>query len=110
MNEHSKKKTHGVLLKKVQNGFRAIGSNPVIDWEIIFFISTFLIIAVMSYGTYIFYKVDKGLLNVVEEKSPGKIVTIDRTALRTIIEQFDLKKATYDDLRSQKIRYVDPSI
>lgn len=96
--------------RKIKGSFAAIGTNPYTDWKIVFIFSFFLMIASMVFGVYLFNQINRGQLFDVEKKRPGAVTTVDRNALKNIIQTFNDKEAAFIRLQQEKERYEDPSI
>jgi len=97
-------------MKKVKESLAQVGNNPFVDWEIIFFVSIFLIVVCMGFGGYVFYRVNNGTFYSVEEKRTRGVTTLNREALSEIIDHFAQKEAVHSSLKQQRQMYVDPSL
>lgn len=102
---HLRKKLH-----KFKQSCAAIGSNPFMDWQIVFFLFTIVAFAFVGFGALTFFRVNNGTLYEMPKKKVAKVTTIDRKSLTNIIEFFETKESRYNALKAQKTSYVDPSL
>jgi len=109
MNTHSKNSIMASI-KRIERAFSQIGKNAYVDWSIIFTSGIVLGLVFLSFGVYVYRQVNNGDLVTVNKAKPNAAITIDRKALADIITYFEVKKATFEDLKTNPQAAVDPSI
>jgi len=95
---------------KVNGRLFGFGTNPEIDWKIIFISTIVLATLVILLSIFIFIKIEKGEIFVVK-KSVGEVeTTLDVAILRNTVSYYQDKALEFERIKSTKPSAVDPSL
>lgn len=78
-------------------------------WEIILISFLILNIFVLGFSVYIFLKINEGGIFLVEQSQEVRVDTIDRGALKELIESFNIKEALFEDRTTSAPKLPNPS-
>ena len=101
------------LLKRLnlKKGHRtAFGLSPEVDWKIIFVSTAVLIILVIASSIFIYVKIDKGEIFVVEKPEENRERTLNISALKETISYYQNKALEFERIKSQVTPATDPSL
>jgi|SRR3989338_7295529 len=98
------------LSLKVDGRFLGFGTSPEADWKIIFISALLLAVLVIVLSVFIFIKIDKGEIFVVEKLVGEKKNTLDLNVLRETVSYYQNKALEFESIKNTKTPSVDPSL
>ena len=107
--DNSKSIFNKISLKR-HGKFFGFGTGPQSDWKVIFGLSLFLTLVVIGMSVFIFTKIDKGEIFVIEKPEPQEMVTLDIELLRRVALYYQERAAELDQIRIAPPVSVDPSL
>ncbi len=108
MNLSGIKKIAGKFSFRKRSEFNTIGEKANHDWKYMLIVFTCLTIISISGSLYIFVKINKGEIFLVEKKAESKEVSIDDKRLKTVTEMFEIRNMEFQKLVPGALK--DPSI
>lgn len=87
-----------------------LGKGPERDWKLIFSSAILLTVFVIGLSFYMFIRIDKGEIFVVERRDDreGRILDVDK--LRATVDYYQDKAQEFERLKSQVTQSPDPSL
>ncbi len=86
------------------------GRSPERDWKIIFTFMTLLLFCSIVFSTFIFIKIDKGEIFLVEQPNEEQNLTVNLEKLKDTISYYNSKALEFGKIKNSKPQYVDPSL
>jgi hypothetical protein len=86
------------------------GTSPAADWKIIFVSTLLLAVSVIALSTFIFIKIDKGEIFVVEKSTEEKGKTLNIPLLKEIVTYYQGKAREFERIKGLVVPAVDPSL
>lgn len=87
-----------------------IGTSPDADWKIIFVSTIMLAILVIGLSTFIFIKVGRGEIFVVEKPTEEGEHNLNLPLLRETVSYYQDKLVEFEKIKNTKTPAVDPSL
>ena len=98
-----------INLKKRERAL-GFGISPHADWRTIFIALLLLGLVAVAFGAYMFIRVDKGEVFIVEKKSDDTVRHLDPKELQRVVEYYQGKAEQYESLKTLKPSGItDPS-
>lgn len=90
----------------------SFGKNPESDWKIVFFSALTLAILTIALNVYVYIKIDKGEIFVVEGAGEGSGNTLNIEKLEETVEYYQSKAANFQRIIRQDASapVSDPSL
>src|SRR3989338_6823251 len=104
------KKSFKKINWKVNGRLFGFGTNPEIDWKIIFISTIVLATAVILLSIFIFIKIDKGEIFVVKKQVEEAEETFDVAVLRNTVSYYQDNALQFERIKNTKLSAVDPSL
>ena len=104
------KKSFKKINWKINGRLFGFGTNPEIDWKIIFISTVVLATAVIILSIFIFIKIDKGEIFVVKKQVEEVGETLDITILRNTVSYYQNKALEFESIKNSKPVSSDPSL
>lgn len=86
------------------------GTSPEADWKIIFISTVVLALSVIILSAFIFIKIDKGEIFVVEQSDEQGEKTLDISLLKETVSYYEGKAVEFERIRRGSTPAVDPSL
>jgi len=86
------------------------GTSPEADWKIIFFSALILVVVAIALSAFIFIKINKGEIFVVEKPDGQSERTLDLTLLRKTVSYYQGKARVFESVKNKVVPSVDPSL
>ncbi len=86
------------------------GTSPEADWKIIFVSTIILTILVIVSSIFIFIKIDKGEIFVVEKSAGEGDKTLDLSLLRETVSYYQNKALEFERIKRARTPATDPSL
>ncbi len=96
--------------KDKENNSRESGRDAYLDWEILLLSFFVLNIVAIGVSVYLYGKIVKGELFLVDKKGPASSQTLDRFALEQTVSFFAQKREKFDALQNEPVSTTDPFI
>jgi len=84
--------------------------DPYGNWTSVLFIFLIINIIFATYLSLEFLKISSDNILTSEEEMDFRSDTINRSSLEKIISVFETKNINYEDLKNNRIHFIDPSI
>ena len=95
---------------KINGRLFGLGSSPEADWKIIFISALILAVSVIALSVFIFIKIDKGEIFVVERSLDQGEKTLDIFLLKETVSYYQGKAREFDRIKSLVVPAKDPSL
>ncbi|PIP55799.1 MAG: hypothetical protein COX06_01340 [Candidatus Zambryskibacteria bacterium CG22_combo_CG10-13_8_21_14_all_42_17] len=95
---------------KVQGKLFGFGVSPDSDWKIILISTIILIISVIAFSAFIFVKIDKEEIFVMETSEGHEREVINTTNLRETVLHYQNKAVEFESIKGAVIQTADPSL
>ena len=95
---------------KVNGQLFGFGTSPEADWKIIFISTTILAVFVIALSVFMFIKIDRKGIFVVERSTGGRGTTLDVSLLRETILYYQNKAFEFKRIKSAITPATDPSL
>ena len=92
-------------MNKIRNRF-----NMRTIWKKIFILFIVINVIVVIISSYLFFKINYGEIFLVDSNTNVSIETVNRTLLLDTINFFEIKEKEFDNLKTNKVNLVDPSL
>ena len=86
------------------------GTSPEADWKIIFISTMVLAVLVIGLSTFVFIKIDRGEIFVVEKLAEQGDKILDLSLLRETVSYYQDKAVEFERIKRVKTPSVDPSL
>ena len=86
------------------------GTSPEADWKIIFISTVALALLVIIISAFIFIKIDKGEIFVVEQSDEQGEKTLDISLLKETVSYYEGKAVEFERIKRASTPAVDPSL
>lgn len=86
------------------------GTGPEADWKIIFSSIFILIVFVMVWSIFVFIKIDKGEIFVVERSAGEEEKILDASLLKETVSYYQDKALKFERIKKSGVSSVDPSL
>ncbi|MBM2817594.1 MAG: hypothetical protein HW401_184 [Parcubacteria group bacterium] len=104
--------------KKIIGGFfgrrmRMSGAkeiNSQRDWNIILISLAFIVLAVIVFNSYMYWRISSGSFIVIISGKELPIETIDRSEIKKIIDRYEAKSQLFQETKSKRPEVIDPSL
>jgi hypothetical protein len=95
-----------------KSGIPAFGQSPEGDWRIIFTVAALVALLGIAVNVFIFIKIDKGEIFVVDNLATEGGNTLDVAELEETVNYYQNKQAVFENLlrSSSTTAVVDPSL
>ncbi len=93
-----------------KRGSLSFGHGAGADWEILFFGFLILCVIAVSVSVFMYGKIDKGEIFLVDKKEPVVVKTLDKFQLEKTISYFADKQEGFDALKRDALPTVDPFV
>lgn len=98
-------------LKLHKNGrLFGFGVSPNADWKVLFSLFVLLFILISGVSFYMFVKIDKGEIFVVEKQSAVGSRILDTNLLKQTIEYYRERSTRLEEIKANKDATLDPSL
>jgi hypothetical protein len=104
------KKIFAKLRSHKRTEYKTISSKAHHDWKTMVIMFFFLWIVVIFGSGYIFIKINKGEIFLIESKIESKQSSVDKKLLETTVASFEGRKIEFEKLKTEKPKTVDPSL
>lgn len=94
---------------KVRGGL-GFGASPEADWKIILISTMILAVLVIALSVFVFIKVDKGEIFVVERSVDKEEKALDISLLRETVLYYQNKALEFERIKNSVTLIVDPSL
>ncbi len=94
---------------KVNGRLFGFGTSPEADWKIIFISTTILAVFVIALSVFMFIKIDRGGIFVVERSAEEREMTLDASLLRETVLYYQNKALEFKRIKSAITPATDPS-
>jgi|GEM_PF-4932405 len=85
-------------------------TNPYFMWKIILGITAVLLVSLLIWSYQLFLSVQKGEF-FSGEGAPGESIDVlDYEVLENVIGHYDAKAKRFEDLKTEPVRFIDPSL
>ena len=84
--------------------------NPRRGWNIILVLFVFVVIATISFSSYMYLRIDSGSFFVSPGGSELPVETIDRSELKKAIKYYETKNELFQEAKNKKPEVIDPSL
>lgn len=98
------------LNRKIHGRLFGLGSNPETDWKIIFVSTLVLAVLVVVLSVFIFMKIDKGEIFVVEKSNEQGEKSLDTSLLKETVSYYENKAREFERIKGLIVPAVDPSL
>lgn len=105
-----KQNTIKPVRRKLNIHFIHWGRNPGRDWRIIFSVATILVFCSIVISIFIFIKINKGDIFLVEKTNEEQGETLNLDKLKETASYYKAKALEFERIQNSKSRYVDPSL
>ncbi|MDO8728918.1 MAG: hypothetical protein Q7K26_03410 [bacterium] len=95
---------------KVNGRLFGFGTSPDADWKIIFISTTILIAFVVVFSVFMFIKINKGGIFVVENPVEQEQQVLDTSLLKETVLYYQNKALEFERIKSSVIPATDPSL
>ncbi|MBI2086747.1 MAG: hypothetical protein HYT69_01070 [Candidatus Zambryskibacteria bacterium] len=89
--------------------FPKLGKNSENDWKIIFSSATTLVVLFVFLSIFVFIKIDKGEIFLVERLSEEED-TLDIAALKETVSYYENRALEFENIKNTTTPAVDPSL
>lgn len=86
------------------------GRSPEDDWKIIFSITTILVFCSIALSAFIFMKIDKGEIFLVEKTDENTEKSLDFEKLKQAVSYYENKALEFERIKNSQPTGVDPSL
>ena len=86
------------------------GTSPEADWKIIFVSTMILAVLVIASNIFIFIKINKGEIFVVEKSAEEGDKTLDLSLIRKTVSYYQNKALEFERIKRAKTPATDPSL
>lgn len=86
------------------------GADPKTDWKIIFISTVILVVSVVVFSVYMFVKIDKGEIFLVEKTGVEQERVLDIDLLKETVNYYQNKAFEFERIKNAKTKAVDPSL
>ena len=86
------------------------GTSPQADWKIIFISTLVLTLLALVLSGFIFIKIDKGEIFVIDKPLEQRGKTLDISLLKEIISYYQGKAREFERIKSLVVPATDPSL
>lgn len=95
-----------------KNGkFLGIGSSPEADWMVILVTTVLFMIFAVAFSAYMFIKINKGEIFVIEKDTDDSSQTLDIALLRDVVRDYNKKALEFERFKEiGSLDLVDPSL
>lgn len=94
---------------KVNGRLFGFGTSPEVDWKIIFILAMILAVFVIALSVFMFIKIDRKGIFVVERPTGGRGTTLDASLLRETVLYYQNKALEFKRIKSVITPATDPS-
>ena len=94
----------------VKSRLFGFGTGPEVDWKIIFISTMVLTILIIVLSTFIFIKINKGEIFVVEKSAERGEKVLDVSLLKKTVFYYQDKALEFERIKSLVTPAVDPSL
>ncbi|MDP3874894.1 MAG: hypothetical protein Q8Q22_00015 [bacterium] len=95
---------------KVNGRLFGFGTSPETDWKIIFILTTILAVFVVALSVFMFIKINRGEIFVVERSTEQEGVSLDTPLLRKTVLYYQNKAIEFERIKSTVTPATDPSL
>ena len=99
-----------ILHWKIEGKLFGFGTSPEADWKIIFTSTLILTVLAVGLSVYIFLKIDKGEIFVVEKQDEQSEKTLDVSLLQETVSYYKNKEIEFNRIKNLVAPSVDPSL
>ena len=104
------KKIAGKFFGNRRKASEAKEINPRRDWNIILDFFALIVLVVIAFGSYMYWRINSGSFFITSGKNESSIETIDRSELKKIIRYYENKNQLFQEVKNKKPEVVDPSL
>jgi hypothetical protein len=97
-------------IRALIESIKMIGTDPYIDWRVIVIVSLCGVCITAAFSVYVYREINRESFFVVLPEDKGKIDTIDRDAMKNIIDYYEARKVMFEDIKKHSVQLPDPSI
>lgn len=95
---------------KVGGRLFKLGASPEADWKIIFVSTIVLIVSVVALSVFMFIKIDKGEIFVVQRLAGQGQEALNISILKETVSYYQKKAREFEKIKNEKVGAVDPSL
>ncbi|MFZ2763798.1 MAG: hypothetical protein WAX80_02050 [Minisyncoccia bacterium] len=95
---------------KVSGRLFGFGTSPEADWKIIFVSGLTFALLLIVLSIFMFIKIDKGEIFVVEKIEGENEKTLDIARLQETVSYYQNKAVEFERIKAAKVSAVDPSL
>ncbi|MSU45457.1 MAG: hypothetical protein EXS47_02410 [Candidatus Zambryskibacteria bacterium] len=89
--------------------FRMIGKEAYGDWLLVLSVSIVICVVLVVYNVYIYTSVNGGDLFDDSLRTTSGLNTLDRKAIKSTLEMFDIKKVNFESMQKNPPHFDDPT-
>lgn len=90
--------------------FKEISRNAYVDWLFVLLLSAIIVSSLVFNGYYIFWQIYTGSLQVSNKENSGAEKTFSEKDLDYVTSLFQTKADNLKNIKSNNIKYSDPSL
>jgi hypothetical protein len=95
---------------KINGRLLGLGGSPEADWKIILVSTLILTVLVIALSVFIFIKIDKGEIFVVERPAGEGEKNLDVSLLKETVSYYRAKALEFERIKGLVIPAIDPSL
>jgi len=88
----------------------SLGTGPEADWKIIFSVTAALSILVIILNSFMFIKIDKGEIFIVEQSMSEREELLDTELLKETVSYYQNRALEFERIKREGVSTSDPSL